>query len=364
MKPIFLTIFYASLACSPKVLAFEILHQDRAEKFYFVFDGGTRDGVEEGMTACVYSFEGLEQYCGKTIRVNETRSGVYAPDQQEAWLEVGNFVRVKELGDTPRNQSANLSFSVSKKNALVPSRKSVWASNYVMTPLLPFKFNHPDFNIDARMSGDGSIWSSGVPVKQSLLGASVSRKAQLTSSFDHEASFTWRYLSPVNKDVDYDPNSGSVYAASSTKASNMSLSWNVITAPKNHGLSALALGGVSLDRLTFDFKSFVEGDPGTLQSSNLARSNATLFGAAVRLGGQLQLPFGSNAKTRLMPGILGAGATGVIPVYSKTTWTHGDHNLPDDAVQKDDSKSQLEDSVKLAKASFGVECNLFVGWMF
>lgn len=360
---------YALLASVP-ASAFELIHNDYGSQFYFVFDGGTNEGVKENMTACVDDQNGKELYCGKVEHVNPTKSGVYAPAQQEAFLEIGYNVRVVELGDIPgnrprlRSSREGLSIGGSFQNFVPMSqRPTTWNSTYTMTPLLPFQYKHADFSIDARMSGEGPIWTEGRPVRRSLVGASITRRSPLSNILDHEFGFTWRYIAPVKKDVDYDPNSASVYARESSKVTDLTLAWTALSAGKKNGIYPGWQAGAGLEYLNLKYTSSVIDENSGGQTSDLASSSANLIGLFFKAGGRVEKAWGKSSRNGAR-GTSGVAVNGILPIYSTTRWTHGDHNLASDTTQRRASQTQLEDATDLKKASLGFESSIYLGWMF
>jgi hypothetical protein len=356
-------IFLLSVV-STQLKAFELIHSDYGQDFYFVFNGGSKDGVGVGMKACVYNNEDEELFCGKVAKVNESKSGVYAGADQEAWLESGFFVKVKELNNSPRNHRTKALDLIAGNsfNNLPVNRPTRWYSSYLMTPIMPFQFSHSTYNIDSRISGEGSIWSSSERVKQSLVGFQGSRRSPISQGLDQEFSFLWRYVRPLETDSDYDPNSGQVYVIEKSSATDFAIDWSLISNISQGNVNTYLFVGPGVEFMTYSFQSNIVDEEGSL-SGELANSKAQLSGLVAKFGFIFEKPFG-GASGSASKGVFSSKIAALVPITSRTQWTHGSHNLSTDTIQKDNSTTQLEESALFKKNSIGFEMELAAGWNF
>lgn len=351
-------------------LAFELLHLDYGRSYFFVFDGGSNAGVREGMTACVDDAKGWELFCGKVERVKSTVAAVEAPDHFEAYFEVGLPVRVMELGAAKGLKKPDTDDVDSDKEAPLVGpikRPSSWITNYVATFVLPYTVAQPDFSVDARISGTGSIWEKGVILDRSLLGMSFGRRMPWARSIDHQVDLTWRYIPPTQKSVDFDPSTPNIYALEKIKLTDLSLNWNFLSVTQETGTAPGWIAGVSGQYVSYNYTSSVIDDDGGGQSGDLATSSARLLGLTARAGARIETTWMSGLKstnTKLSHGSAGVAVVGLLPLYAKTTWTHGTHSFPTDVSQKDQSQTQFEDTAGLKRSRFGVESTIYANWIF
>jgi hypothetical protein len=360
------------------VHAFEIKHVDYSRRPYFVINGGVPDGIVEGHIACVFDEYGEKLFCTPVYAVKEKRTGAYAPEEYAAWVKEGLFVKIEELGDIAANQPKKAFISRSSLEGgedaeeaaelaqLWELRKQdvAWTSSYLVTPMLPYRYSHPQFAIDSRMAGTGSLWDGAVPVSRSLAGVALSRRAPLSIATDHEFVLQWRYIKPVQSDADYDPSSGSVYAQTKSSALDAGIGWNWMSAGRREGFSIGWQTGLSYELMNLNFASSVVDDGDGSQSGDLAQSKASIAGMLTRIGTRIDYKFSDSGGADSKRGLMSFAVNGVIPMSAKAKWTHGDHLIPSDTTQRDDSKAHFEEAVALKKASFALETALVLGVMF
>ena len=172
--------------------AFSVIHVDYGRNFFFVFDGGTKQGVQEGMTACVDDEMGWELFCGKIERVKTTVAAVEAPDQYEAYFDQGLHVRVMELGGPAGHKRVGEDglplrgeSNEEAPDSGPPNRGPFWSGGLVTTPVLPYSATFPDFSVDARFNGKGTIWQPGPDTRSSRVGFRFGRRQPWSKKWDH-----------------------------------------------------------------------------------------------------------------------------------------------------------------------------------
>ena len=117
-----------------------MLYVDRSERPFFVIDGGTFQGVAEGMSACIKDDTGEEIFCGPVRRTKSTVAGIDLTDDVAEDVIEGQFVEVagaQGVIEAP------------------VTRPQGWRTSIVMTPKMPLQYHHADFDITGRMSGAG-----------------------------------------------------------------------------------------------------------------------------------------------------------------------------------------------------------------
>lgn len=337
-------------------------------------DAGSNDGVKEGMTACVDDNMGWELFCGKIERVKTTVAAVEAPDRFEAYFEQGLQVRVMELGGEPghrRTHEGSGGDPTQEAPGARPIRRGAfWTLGFVTTPVLPYVAAFPDFSVESRLSGKGSVWAVGPETKMSRFGARLGRRQPWSQKFDHEIDFVWRSVSPVRKQVDYDLNDPQVYASEVAQFTDYSISWDFLSPTLEEGFSPGWIAGSAAQYVSYSYTSTIVDDTNGSQTGDLASSKARLLGVAARLGARLEYLWSrtrvqapkSAAQSR--QGHFGMSFVALVPLYSKTTWAHGTHNLPKDMPGRDASQSDLEDVVALKRSRLGLESSVYLGWTF
>ena len=210
------------------------------------------------------------------------------------------------------------------------------------------------------------MWTSGSTVAQSFIGLGLAYRQPVSHEADREYSIGFRYLRPVQRDVDYDPNSPLIYATDKTDAKDYYASVEWLSLMSRDGFFSIWIGGgVGGEYFTLKTSSVVTDETGGGADRDLASAKAQMSVLLGRASLRAEWALGSEPKEGEQAAwVVGVGANVLLPVVSKTVWGHGTTNLPTDIVQRNESDAQFEEAVALRRSRFGLDVAFTIGSHF
>ena len=362
------------------MLAFEIEAKGATVVYvgrtYAVIDVGKENLLRKNDKVCFVEREISLVACGEIGAIRRLLAGVRLTEADAAKLAVGMKARsenlkessnlrkptkkeiakfVKALKKADQAKAANIDEDSPEPMVEKTSRRGVFLT-YLATPITPFRFKVPAYDLNREIARSDSLWISDRVVTTSLMGAQVTWNAPLGRSWSWNIGGYYRLFPEDRLTVNYDARNPQVGALGITNVTSTGLFlgaarwWGPLD-----GIGFRVGGGLASDisQVTYNLKT-VDAE----ETLTIASLSSRLIVLGIRLEGGLQVPLG--------PVVFDFGVGAILPVSGTA---QSKVSLPGlrDAVaqeQKDSAQADLKAALSHEKSGFGVQATFGIGANF
>ncbi len=326
---------------------FEVVKLDK-KRTSAIIDGGSGDGVQRGRTLCIFNREDAQIGCWPVSGVKASQSAITIPKAQFRSVKRGMMVRPAPLQPAPVPGGAYPQQAPRAGAAAAPGRTGLAfvTFGYAYVPLLPFNFDVPAFDVDARAAG-GPLWKSSSTVKSSPAAIRFVVETPLTATVALSLGIVYRHINETKAQGDYDADDPAAFIEQQLTAQSIGVPLQARWLFGSGRLLFLLAEGLEIDYSLVRLRASSKRDDGTA-TQRIADLLSTLTVFSIR--GDFA------AVMRFSPTFSGqAGLALLIPVASGGSAEVTKLTLPAGASPTRDHEKDLVSAVGHRRSKVGIE---------
>ena len=336
------------------------------KRSFVIIDAGRDQGLSNGDDVCFFAKDDAKIACGKVVTIRRALAGVALTPEDKAKIPLGTAVksdRISAQATATATEAEVKALAAAaggeevkpKANAESYRQRPRIGVAYVATPVLPYSYHIPAYNLDNEILGAGSLWRQDRKVQSSLIGGELSFTWPFTAIWAVKSALRARYITTDNLSVDYDRTDPSISADSKSGAADIGIS---SVAEYSQSLSPtwvlLGRAGLDIDRSKVSYTVKQNGGAG----GDITSFSSTMVAFSLRAGGGIAYAFESFAAE--------LGLDLLLPIAGKASASGGDPTLKDIVAdsQKQSSAGDLKSALAHKRSSYGLELQLGVSRRF